>query len=333
HGGGGADFMDGTVDAYLKAAEFHARHGTTSMVPTASASMNEELRNMMEIFKTAKAENSNGAELLGLHLEGPYLCLGQKGAQDSRYVKNPKPSEYEEISSWSDDIIMWGAAPELEGSLEFGRCITKKGIRVSIAHSDATYEEVLNAFESGFRHVTHLYSCTSGVRRINAYRYAGIIESAYLIDDMTVELIADGAHLPASLLKLAYKIKGPDRIALVTDSIRAAGLPEGEYMEGSLENGQKIIIEDGVAKLPDRSAFAGSVATTDRLVRTMVKTADVPVVEAVRMMTKTPAAIIGADKTKGILAAGKDADIVIFDDNINIKMTIIKGRIIYKCIS
>ena len=200
---------------------------------------------------------------------------------------------------------------------------------MSIAHSDAISSQVDEAFDNGFTHITHLYSGMSGVRRINAFRYGGIIESAYLIDEMTVEIIADGVHLPPELLKLIYKIKGPSRTALVTDSMRAAGMPDGESILGSLKDGQKVIGEDDVAKLPDRSAFAGSTATADRLVRNMIRLADVPVTDAVRMMTTTPASILGIDNRKGSLIPGKDADIVIFDENINIKRTIVGGRTVF----
>jgi len=330
HGGGGHDFMDGTVDAFTGAAAKHAEHGTTAMVPTTLTSTLDELKNSLYIFKEAKKKEFDGAELLGLHLEGPYFSMSQKGAQDPRYIKNPAVEEYTKILSWSDDIIRWSAAPELEGSMEFGRYLHKKGILASIAHSDAISSQVEEAFENGFTHVTHLYSGMSGVRRINAYRYGGIIESAYLIDEMTVEIIADGKHLPAELLKLIYKIKGPSRIALVTDSMRAAGMPEGESLMGSLKNGQKVIVEDGVAKLLDRTAFAGSVATADRLVRTMVTLAGVPLTDAVRMMTSTPASIIGVHGRKGALAPGMDADIVLFDENIGVRMTIVGGRVVYK---
>ena len=307
----------------------HARHGTTSMVPTTLTSTNDELKNTFEIFRQAKKLNVKGANLLGLHLEGPYFSMEQRGAQDPAYIRNPEAEEYKRILEWSDDIIRWSAAPELEGAIEFGRYLDNRGILVSIAHSDAIYEQVQNAFENGYTHVTHLYYGMSGVRRINARRYAGVIESAFLIDDMTVEIIADGVHLPESLLKLIFKIKGKSRIALVTDSMRAAGMPEGESILGSLEKGQKVIVEEGVAKLPDRSAFAGSVATADRLVRTMVSIAGVPVVDAVRMMTATPAEIININRSKGTIAAGKDADIVIFDADIHILKTIINGKVIY----
>lgn len=330
HGGGGHDFMDGTVEAYIGAAEEHGRHGTTSLVATTLASTIEELKNTFSVYKEAKIRKHNGAEFAGIHLEGPYFAMSQRGAQDPRYIKNPEPDEYREILTLSDDIVRWSAAPELEGAVEFGRYLKENGILASIAHTDALHEQVEEAFENGFIHITHLYSGTSGVRRINAYRYSGVIESAYLIDEMTVEIIADGHHLPKSLLKLIYKIKGSDRIALVSDSMRGAGLPDGESILGSLKNGQKVIIEDGVAKLPDRSAFAGSVATADRLVRTMVKAAQVPLTEAVKMMTSTPARIIGCDRYKGILAAGKQADIVIFDEDINIMLTMVGGKIVHR---
>lgn len=329
HGGGGFDFMDGTCEAYLGAAEKHAQHGTTSLVPTTLTSTNEELENTFNVFKAAKALNKKGARFIGIHLEGPYFAMSQRGAQDPRYIKTPLKEEYEEILGWSKDIVRWSAAPELEGALEFGRFIKSRGILPSIGHSDAIYEQVLEAYENGFTHITHLYSGMSGVHRRNAYRYAGVIESAYLIDDMTVEMIADGIHLPPCLLQLIYKIKGPSNIALVTDSMRAAGMPEGESILGSLKDGQKVIVEDGVAKLLDRSAFAGSVATTDRLVWTVVYQAGIPLIDAIRMMTITPAEIIGVGSKKGSLVEGKDADIVIFDNDINIKMTIVEGQMVH----
>jgi len=330
HGAGGHDFMDGTLEAYLVSAETHARYGTTSLLPTTLTSTNEELKVTFDIFKKAKAANKKGANLLGLHLEGPYFSMEQKGAQDPKYIRNPDPAEYMQILSWSDDIMRWSAAPELPGIDEFGKCIRKAGILPTIAHTDAVLEDVQKAMENGFTHCTHLYSAMSGLKRINGYRYLGVIESAFLLDDMTVEIIADGSHLPPSLLKLIYKIKGPSKIALVTDSMRGAGMPEGESILGSLENGQKVYIEDGVAKMPDRKAFAGSVATADRLVRNMIKLVDVPLTEAVRMMTLTPATIIGVSDKKGSLEAGKDADLVMFDGDINIFMTMVGGKKVYE---
>jgi N-acetylglucosamine-6-phosphate deacetylase len=329
HGGGGYDFMDGTVEAFTGAASKHAEYGTTALVATTLTSTLDELKNSLEIFKEAKKSEYNGAILLGLHLEGPYFAMSQKGAQDPRYIKNPDPEEYMKILSWSDDILRWSAAPELEGAMEFGRRLKSKGLLVSIAHADAISSQVEEAFENGFTHVTHLYSAMSGVSRRNAFRYGGIIESAYLIDEMTVEIIADGVHLPPELLKLIYKIKGPSRTVLVTDSMRAAGMPDGESILGSLKDGQKVIVEDNVAKLLDRTAFAGSTATADRLIRNMIRLAGATVTDAVRMMTSTPASILGIDNKKGSLIPGKDADIIFFDENINIKRTIVGGKTVF----
>lgn len=330
HGGGGHDFMDGTVEAYLGAAETHAKYGTTALLPTTLTSTVDELLKTFAIYKEAKEKNVRGAKFLGLHLEGPYFAYNQRGAQDPKYLRNPEPEEYNKILSESDDIVRWSLAPELPGAFPFGERLTSLGILPSIAHSDAIYEEVLDAFNAGFTHVTHLYSAMSSVTRRNAFRYAGVLEAAYLIDGMTVEIIADGVHLPKPLLQFVYKFKGPDMTALCTDSMRGAGMPDGKSILGSLEKGQEVIIEDGVAKLTDRTAFAGSVATADRLVRTMVQLAEVPLLDAVKMITLTPARILGIDERKGSLEIAKDADLVIFDDNINVSHTIAEGNVIYR---
>jgi N-acetylglucosamine-6-phosphate deacetylase len=186
------------------------------------------------------------------------------------------------------------------------------------------------AVEVGYSHVTHLYSGMSGVHRARAYRIAGTIESGLLLDELTVEIIADGKHLPASLLKLIYKCKGPDRIALCSDSIRAAGMADGEYTLGNPENGQITVVDEGVAWLPDRTAFAGSVATANLLVRNMVNLAGVHLLDAVKMATLTPARILKIDDVKGSIDKDKDADIVVFDEDINIRMTIVEGEIVYQ---
>ncbi len=330
HGGGGHDFMDGTVEAYLGAAEKHAQHGTTALLPTTLTSTTEELMKTFDTYREAVKQNSKGAKFLGLHLEGPYFAYNQRGAQDPKYLRNPEPEEYNMILAASDDIVRWSLAPELPGALEFGKVLGERNILTAVAHSDAIYEEVVEAFNAGFTLATHLYSGMSTITRRNAYRYAGVVEASYLIDDMDVEIIADGVHLPKSLLQFVYKFKGPDRTALCTDSMRGAGMPDGESILGSLEKGQKVIIEDGVAKLPDRTAFAGSVATTDRLVRTMVGIAEVPLVDAVKMMTLTPARILKIDEQKGSIQKGKDADFVIFDEDIHVSHTILEGNVIYR---
>ena len=330
HGGGGSDFMDGTENAFLKIAETHARYGTTAMLPTTLTSEKEGLLQTLELYEQANKKNTTGSQFIGMHLEGPYFAMNQRGAQDPRYIRDPDPAEYKEILESSSSIKRWSAAPELKGAIEFGKYVTSKGVLAAVAHTDAIYEEVMEAFENGYTLATHLYSAMSGVTRRNAFRYAGVIESAFILDEMDVEIIADGIHLPAPLLKLVYKIKGPEHTALITDAMRAAGMPEGESVLGNLKTGLKVIVEDGVAKLPDRTSFAGSVATADRLVRTMMKMADVPLIDAVRMITSTPARIMKISERKGSLAEGKDADIIIFDQDINIIKTIVKGRIVYE---
>ena len=329
HGGGGYDFMDGNETAFLKIAETHAKYGTTSMLPTSLTSTKEEILRILGVYEGANRNNKNGAQFLGMHLEGPYIAMNQKGAQDPRYIRDPLPEEYEEILTKFSCIKRWSAAPELKGAIEFGRYVKSKGVLPALAHTDAIYEEVVKAFENGYTLATHLYSAMSGVTRRNSFRFAGVVESAFIIDDMDVEIIADGVHLPAPLLKLVYKIKGADRTALITDAIRPAGTDVTESILGSIDNGIKVIIEDGVAKLPDRLSFAGSIATADRLVRSMINLADVSLEDAIKMISATPARILGVLDKKGTLTAGKDADIIIFDNNINISLTMVNGRIVY----
>lgn len=329
HGAGGADFLDGTAEAFVTAAEMQARGGAATVVATVNSSNREEMLRAIRAFDEVKKRSYVGAKIAGLHFEGPYFSPAQKGAQDEKYLKDFDKEEYEEVLSKSKDILRWSAAPELRGAKEFAASMKEHGVLAAIGHSDAECTRVEEAFKEGFTHVTHLYSCTSTVHRQNAYRYAGIVEAAYLLDDMTVEIIADGAHLPPALLKLIYKLKGSGKIALVTDSIRAAGLPEGIYRIGSLENGYDVIIEEGVAKLPDRTAFAGSVALYNRLVKNMVELAGVTLPEAVRMASETPAKIIRFEK-KGRLAPGYDADFTLFDETFTVLRTISEGKTVFQ---
>jgi len=329
HGGGGFDFMDGHESAFLAIADLHARYGTTAMLPTTLTASREELLHTLDVYERVLPKNLSGAQFLGMHLEGPYFAMSQRGAQEPRFIRDPDPAEYMEILEKAHLIKRWSAAPELKGALEFARVVRERGILVSMAHTDALYDEAVKGFEHGYSLATHLYSAMSTVMRRNAYRYAGVVEAAYLIDEMDVEIIADGKHLPPPLLQLVYKIKGAARTALITDAMRAAGMPEGKSILGSVQHGMEVIVEDGVAKLPDRTSFAGSVATADRLVRVMVQEAHIPFLEVIRMITATPAAILGLSDSKGSLEQGKDADVVLFDEDIRIHSTIIKGELVY----
>ena len=332
HGAGGADFMDGTVEAYLTAARMHAQHGTTLLFPTTLTSTNELLFASFDTYAQALPLcGRDGAAFGGMHLEGPYFSPAMAGAQDPRYLRDPKPEEYLDIISRTSHIARWSFAPERPGSHAFAAELCRHGIVPSIGHTSATFAECDAAYKAGCRLMTHFYSCMSSVTRRNAYRIAGVVEYGYYQDGMDIEIICDGIHVPSDLLKLVVKIKGPEHIALVTDSMRAAGMPEGPSLLGGLSDGQEVIVEDGVAKLPDRSAFAGSVATADRLVRTMVREGGVSLETAVSMATANPARIMGIDGRKGSLRKGFDADLVIFDKDVRVRRTIVNGKTVYSC--
>lgn len=327
HGGDGCDFADMTEESFVTPARFHAKHGTTTLYPTLTSVSSETIKKSIDCFKKVISTDYMGAKMPGIHLEGPYFAQIHKGAQDDRFIHDFDEKEYKEIITLSEGYLKrWSAAPERKGWEGFACELAKHGILASIGHSDADFNRAKEAMDKGFTHITHLYSCMSTVHRKNAYRYGGILEAAYLFDEMTVEIIADGCHLPPELLQLIYKIKGSDSIALITDSIRGAGMPDGEEtVLGTKDNGLKVIIEDGVAKLPDRTAFAGSVATFDRLIRTMMINGKVSLSECIKMASKTPAKIMNLKNT-GELKEGFDADIVLFDENINVVKTIINGR-------
>ncbi len=331
HGAGGFDYMDGTVEAIHGAAKAAASHGTTMVFPTSVAASKEEVLQFIETYKKAKEQPYDGALLGGIHLEGSYFSLEQAGAQNPKYIVGPDPLEYTEIADAAgDDLKRWSAAPELPGALEFGDFLKERGILGAVGHSNAYTQQVLDAVPHGFTHITHIYSGMSTVRRENARRYGGVVEAAYLSDQITVEMICDGMHLPKELLQLIIRIKGPENICLITDSMRAAGQDVSESILGSTKYGQRVLVKEGVAWMPSMHNFAGSVATCDRLVRTAVDLAGVSLRQAVMMMTETPARIMGMGDVKGRLVKGYDADLVIFDKNVNISRTIIGGKTVYE---
>lgn len=331
HGAGGCDFMNDGGAEIETAVKTHLRHGTTSILPTTSAATREALLGVLDRFSAAKQAIKDGPNLIGLHLEGPYLNAAQKGAMDAQYLRAPDPAEYEMLVEHAQgNIARWTVAPELPGALAMGDFLTKNGILPSIGHSDAEYGQVCEAFAHGFTHVTHLYSATSTIVRRGGFRFPGVLESAFILHDMTVEVIADGCHLPPELLELVYRLKGPEKTCMVCDSISCAGIPasEGSLLQNR-KNGRPIRIEDGVAKLPDRSAFAGSIAMDDQLIRVMRDKAGVPLVDCIAMMCQTPARILGLDGKKGSIAPGKDADLVLFDENIAVERVLVGGKTVY----
>jgi len=340
HGGGGRDVMEGTLDALKTVAGTHARGGTTAFLATTLTAPLEEIRRALEAVQAAIHRDMRGAKVLGAHLEGPYFHPDQAGAQNPAFLRKPDLDELVDLLNTFSCIKRVSAAPELPGGVELGRELRQRGILASIGHSNATYQEVLEAISAGFNHVTHVFSGMSMVRRKEAYRFAGVLEATLLLDELTTEMIADGHHLPPSLMKLVVKAKGTDRVCVVTDAIAAAGLGPGHYELGGLEvvvegavppDYEVVLGQDSmVAKLKDRSAFAGSVATMNVLVRNLVELVELPLREAVKMATLTPARILGIERERGLLAPGMKADIVVFDRDFSVKLTVVEGRVVYQ---
>lgn len=323
HGGGGNPF-EGSVDDIVNGCNFHLEHGTTSICPTISAaefgSMARSVRNIAQAMTDSRIKGT----VLGAHMEGPYLSPKQAGAQCPDFITAPQEKDYLPLlEEYGHAIIRWSYAPENDEGEKFVRALQDYGVIASAGHTDAIYDDMLRAKEHGCNLVTHLYSCTSTITRDHGFRRLGVIETAYLCDDMYVEIICDGKHLPPPLIQLIYKIKGADRIALITDSLALAGTTQTHGFMQSTE----FIIEDGVCKLMDRSAFAGSIATADRLLRVAVKEAGISISDAVKMLTKTPADILGLPN-KGELAPCMDADIVAFDDDMQIKRVFAMGELV-----
>lgn len=239
------------------------------------------------------------------------------------FITPPIKADYESlIEEYGESISRWTYAPENDTNGEFCKYLTEHGVIVSAGHTDAKYADMQTAIENGCTLITHLYSCTSTVTRDHGFRSLGVIESAYLRDELYVEIIADGKHLPPDLIKMIIKIKGTDKVALITDSLEIAGT---DITEGVM-SGTEFIVEDGVCKLKDRSAFAGSVATADKLIQTLTKECGYEIPTAVKMLTEIPAKILKIDDKKGVLAKGKDADIIVFDEEIKITDVFVGGE-------
>ena len=327
HGAGGYDFADGTAEDILQAAAAHAAHGTTTLFPTATATSNEEILRFITGVKEAMRKNAPGKPyIVGTHLEGPYFAMSQRGAQDPRHIRNPDPEEYQQwIAAGEGTVKRMSFAPELPGSDTLCETLQKEGIIAAYGHTEAIYQEIQPLIQKGCRLATHLYSGMNTVTRRDLWRKLGGVETAFLEDEVTAEIIADGLHLPPELLKMIYKIKGADKLCLVTDSMRGAGMGEGPSILGPHQNGQPCIIEEGIAFLPDKSSFCGSIATADRLVRVMHQEVGVPLPECIQMMCATPARVMNLPD-RGELKVGFVADLVLFDKNIEIKHVFMQGK-------
>ncbi len=318
HGAGGHDFLEADEAAFRKIVSTHLQHGTTGIFPTLACTTLPVIHQAATVVD--KLMNEADCPVLGLHLEGNYFNRSMAGGQPVECIKNPDPEEYRALLDEIDCIRRWDAAPELPGALSFGRAVSSQGILVAIGHTQAGYADVKAAYEAGYTHATHFYNAMTGFHKQREFKHEGTVESVYLIDDMTVELIADGIHVPPAILRLVYKMKGVERTCLVTDAMACTASDSRKAFD------PRVIIEDGVCKLADRSALSGSIATMDRLIRTMVREAEIPLEDAVRMASETPARIMGVYDRKGSIERGKDADLLFFDTGLNLKSVWAMGK-------
>ena len=320
HGAGGYAFMNSTVEDVVNGCNFHLKHGTTTIVPTISAGEFETMKKAVINIDKAKKHKDLKSNVLGAHLEGPYLSKNQACAQCPSFITPHKKECYGIlINEYKDSVTRWTYAPENDTDGEFCAFLTKNGVIASAGHTDAKYKDMKLALKNGCNLITHLYSCTSTITRENGFRSLGVIESAYLEDDLYVEIIADGKHLPPELIKLIIKLKGQDKVILITDSLEIAGT---DIKEGVM-SGTEFIVEDGVCKLKDRSAFAGSVSTSDTLIKVLVNECGYSIPFAVKMITEIPARLLKVNKGK--IESGKDADLVVFDSDIKVQSVYVNG--------
>lgn len=318
HGGGGRDFMEGTEEAFRVAIKAHMKHGTTSIFPTLSSSTVPMIEAACETCEKLMAEENS--PVLGLHLEGPYFNPKQAGAQIPEWIKPPVAEEYEPLLDKYPCIKRWDEAPELPGSVRFIKELRSHGVLSALTCTRATYEDVVKAHDAGMTHASHFYNAMPVVYKEHEFKVPGTVESVYALQDMTVEVIADGIHVPPVMLKIVYKIKGVEKTALITDSLAYAA------SEGDVSAEARVIMEDGVCKLADRSVLAGSIATMDVLIRTCIQKAEIPMIDVFRMASETPAKIMGVFDRKGSIEEGKDADLMVFDKDINLTYVMQMGK-------
>ena len=320
HGGGGFDFSDCTEEAFEGAVAAHQRYGATTIFPTVLARDLAKIEQAAEVCE--RVMKKNDGPVLGLHIEGPYLNPKMAASLFVDRESDPDPAGYEEVLERTRCVRRWDASPELPGALEFARHLKAKGILAAISHTEAEFDLIRKAYEAGFTHAAHFYNAMPGFHKRREYKYEGTVESVYLMNDMTVEVMADGRPLPPPILRSVYKLKGVERTCLVTDAL-ACSANEGKPLDDP-----RIIIEDGVCKLADHSSLVGSIATMDTLVRTMVQKADIPLADAIRMASETPARLMGVSDRTGTLQKGKDADVVILDRKLNVRAVWSMGRLV-----
>ncbi len=323
HGAGGSDGMDGTLKDVSIIANTIAAEGTTSFLVTTMTQSPENITKALQAVKEYKAENrADGARVVGVHLEGPFIAAKHKGAQPLEYVKEPNIQVFDEYNAASgNSIAIVTLAPEVEGAEDFVAHLTKQGIVSSIGHSGAKYPDVEKAVSLGASNVTHTYNAQTALH----HREIGVVGSAMLLDELNCELICDTIHVSVPAMRLLVKNKPHDKISLITDAMRAKGLPDGESELG----GQKVFVKDGEARLAD-GTLAGSVLRMNRAVQNMVEKVGVPLTQAVDYATINPARMLKIDDVTGSIKVGKNADFTVLNKNFDVLLTIRDGEIIYK---
>ncbi len=331
HGGGGADYMDGTVEAVRVANRCHARHGTTTIFPTTTTGSREQIAGMIaacgEVYRTWTP--AEGARIGGVHFYGPYFAEDKVGCHAKSGRRDPTANEYKEHFA-SGLIRVATCAAELPGAIEFYKFASKQGCLVTCGHSNSTWGEMAAAFKAGMRHVDHFWCAMSSVASLRARcgtpMQASMEQFVLAHPEMSTEVIADGHHLSLELLRFAFLMKGPERLCLVTDSMRAVDCPPGEYRFGPAENGPRIASDGKVGRTLDGSALASAVVGMDHMLRTMHTATKAPLPQLVRMATLTPAERTGIDSTCGSLTVGKQADLVVLSPTLIAKTTFIAGE-------
>lgn len=328
HGGDGADFMDGTTEAFRTVCRCHARHGTTSLTPTSTVATGPQYDRFLQLCGELYGDVAGGARIVGSHFYGPYFARPARGCHPDQEFLTPTAENAARFTALADRMpLAVTVAPEIDNAEWFVREYSSR-VQVNIGHSHATFDQVEAAVRAGARHVDHLFCAMSDrarLRQTQTYPMrGGVMEATLYFDELTTEVIADGKHLSPELLRLAYKVKGPDRLALVTDSMRAVDLPDGEYWFGAEGSGEKVRKRDGVGITLEGSALASGVMGMDHGVRTM-HAAGVPLPGAVRMASLTPARILGIERDVGSLEVGKRADLVALDRELNVVAVWVNG--------
>lgn len=327
NGAMGADATNTDETTFDTMGSFFVRHGVTSYLATVITSPGENFLHVLSQARNfIRAGRNNGAELLGIHMEGPYLSPGQSGAHPREYLALPVPGHYLPFLEYSDVLKKVTLAPELEGAAELVKDLRKRGIVAAAGHTNGIYPEMIGAIDAGISHATHFFCNMSNFRRENLKRVAGAAETLLYDDRVSGELIGDGWHLDTPLMNLLVRVKGVEKTCFVTDAMPAAGMPDGKYYLGNVET----IVENGIARLPDNTAYAGSVTSMDVCLRNGIFTMGLSFADALRMTTLTPAEIIGVSDRKGSIAKGKDADLIILNENAHVVTTIAGGKVVYQ---